>query len=116
VPRACQESLRELGLLAERREDEAGGCQTSFLHYPLDGSRGDAIRLLLEEHSDNIKRAKVTRRAIPVGNTERNVHRKGGEVMGKGPKQSGISTAGDCPDSPGHCPEQPAVAVSHGLD
>ena len=74
------------------------------------------MRLLLEEHGDNTKRAKVTRRAIPVGNTERNVHEKGGEVMGKGPEWWGISIAEDCPDPPGHGPEQPAVAVSKELD
>lgn len=116
MPRAHKESLRELGLLAKRREDEAEGCRTSFLHYPMDGSRGDGMRLFLEKHSDNIKRAKVTRRTTPVGDTERNVHKKGGEVMGKGSEWCGISTARDCPDSLGHGPEQPAVAVSKGLD
>lgn len=72
--------------------------------------------LLLEEHSDNIKRAKVTRREIPVGDTERNVHKKGGEIMGKGTEWWGIYITEDCPDSPGHGPEQPAVAASKWLD
>lgn len=72
--------------------------------------------LVLEEHSDNIKRAKVTRRAIPVGDTERNVHKKGGEVMGKGPEWWGISITEDFPDSPGHGPEKSAVPVSKGVD
>lgn len=115
VPKAYKKSLGELGLLAERK-DEAGGCQMSFLRHTVGGSRADGMRLLLEEHSDNIKKTKATRREIPAGDTERNVHKKGGEVMGKVPEWWRIYIAGDCPDLPGHGPEKPAVAVSKGLD
>lgn len=88
----------------QQREDEAEGCGTSFPHYPADGSREDGARHLLEKHSGNNKRVKVTRRATPVGDTERNNHKKGGEVMGNGQQWWGISFAWDCPDSPGHGP------------